>query len=138
MTVKVKSIEIDQAEGRVDRMIHGLFPTFDKANKALRQVQYQCYPGMLGYLKTDVVIEWEDGSTHKLRADVKGDGTDTDVGKHLLGWATFTLHGGPPWVDPKRREMFLRNTQSTYGSNYPGICEHARRLLDGELQTADS
>lgn len=136
MTTAVKTITVDQAEGEEHRLVSGAYPTFAEANKALREVQYQCYPGMLGYYKTDVSITWEDGSTHKLRADVQGDGSDTNLGKMLKHWAEFVLYGGPSWMtDIKRKAALLRSTKSLYKDKYPSIAEHAQRLLKGELVT---
>lgn len=137
VTTAVKTITVEQAEGEAHRMVSGTFPTFAEANKALRQVQYQCCPGMLGYYKTDVSIEWEDGSTHSLRADVKGDGSDTDLGTLLKHWAEFMLHGGAVWsTDTERKAKLLRSTKSLYGDKYPAAAEHAQRLLKGELVTS--
>lgn len=87
MTFSVKSVSIDQAEGMESRMVRGTFPTIAEANAALTRIQAQCEPNMLGYLKTDVVITWENGETHDFRADVNQHGDDTNLSEMLRSFA---------------------------------------------------
>lgn len=132
--IRLKSIKIDQAEGRVDRLVSREVRSFSQARSALWQVAHQCKPEMLGYLKTDVVIEWEDGSTHKLRADVKGDGSDCDPGTMLRRWAEFMLHGGPSWMEEAKRRKRFESNRRLYGERFGAACDHAERILNKELE----
>jgi hypothetical protein len=121
--VKIKSIKIDQAEGVVSKLISGEFKTFDEAGTALRRIQYQCEPDMLGYLKTDVEIMWEDGSKHNFRADVNHHGDDTNLTEMLLSWAARNMVGA---VGRNLKHLLPPAQVKAWE-------EHAARLLNGEL-----
>lgn len=123
MSVKIKSIKVEQAEGRTDRMISGVFPTMDKGCAALREIAWQCEPDMLGYLKTDVAIEWEDGTVHHFRCDVDQDYTDTNLPKMLRNWAERYKAGstGP------HLKRYLKPEQLAEWE------EQAARIISGDL-----
>jgi hypothetical protein len=124
-TVPVKSVTIDQAEGRVDRLVKGEYATIADACAALRSIQRQCEPDMLGYLKTDVVITWQDGSRQGFRADVNQHGDDTNLTEMLLGWAERNKAGATG------RSM---NIKRLLPPDQVAAWEaHAARLLNGEL-----
>lgn len=125
--IKVKSVRVDQAEGITGRMISGDFPTIAAGCEALRAIAAQCEPDMLGYLKTDVVIAWEDGTTQAFRADVNQRYDDTNLTAMLRGWAERYKADSPParnlkrWLSPEQRAAWERQ---------------ADRLLGGELEVA--
>lgn len=122
--IKVKSVKVDQAEGVVGKMISGTFPNIDEGCAALRRIMRQCEPDMLGYLKTDVVIEWEDGSSHSFRADVNQHGDDTNLTEMLRCWAErYKADSTGPHL---KRYMSPEQVKEAE--------EHAERLLDGTLE----
>lgn len=127
--IKVQSIDIEQAEGDPRIFVVGSFHSISEANAALRKIRYQCgWPAgepILGYLKTDVRILWEDGSVHKFRADVDYNGSDTDLTTMLRGWAE--RYTGPS-VHARNLKRYMTPEQVQSAE------EHARRLLAGELE----
>lgn len=122
--IKVKSVKIDQAEGETDKLISGVFPNIEEGCAALRKIMRQCEPDMLGYLKTDVVIEWEDGSSHGFRADVNQHGDDTNLTEMLRCWAT--RYKADATGRNLKRFMSPEEVKSAE--------EHAERLLNGTLE----
>lgn len=129
MTVKIKTIKIEQAEGYSDSLIRGEFATMDAACAALRAISRQCAPDMLGYLKTDVLIVWEDGTEHGLRADVNQHRDDTNLTALLRDWAErYRKDAGPT----ERNLKHLLNTETRAAWE-----ERAERILSGDLAVLD-
>lgn len=121
MAIKIKTIKIEQAEGRTDRLIRGEFATVDAACAALRSISHQCQPDMLGYLKTDVLVVWEDGTEHGLRADVNQHGDNTNLTAMLRDWAERYRKGVGPTG---------RNLKHLLNAEQRDACQ---RILSGEL-----
>jgi hypothetical protein len=122
--IKVKSVKVDQAEGETGKMICVTVPTIDEACSALRRVMYQCPEDMLGYLKTDVVIEWEDGSRHGFRADVNQHGDNTNLTLMLRRWA----EGYKAGATRRNLKCYMTPEQVKEAE------DHAARILLGELE----
>lgn len=121
------SIKIEQAEGRDDRLIRKVVTTFADANWALQRIADQAREGdLLGYLKTDVWISWEDGTTHAFRADVDKRGTDTNLTAMLQAWAERWKSGSGFFAKKYLDKLRLADWE-----------EQAERLLSGELATSD-
>lgn len=82
---RVKIITVRRAEGittLVDKKPRK-FGSFADANDYLRQISYTIPEYQSGYDKTDVVITWSDGQTYTGRFDVKADGSDTNIERHM-------------------------------------------------------
>ena len=91
-------IEIRQAEGRNDSpYIHKWIPFYNvaAANHFLRSQSYDA--PTRGYNKHDFKITFDDGSNYEGRLDVKHDGSDTDIIKHIREIEDYTkAHLGEP------------------------------------------
>ena len=128
-------IKIDQAEGRSDRLVKETARSFEAARKALWRVAHQCPEGMRGYYKTDVEVAWKDGTTHSLRADVKGCGEDVNVGVMLKEWANYHAYGGHAHDEAEAKRAAVASMINLFGSQrYHALRRHALRLLEGELE----
>jgi hypothetical protein len=100
--IAIKSIKVEQAEGDPDKFVKGTVARVPDANSLLRDIAWDG-PDM-GYYKTDVWVTWSDDVEVKLRHDVMRHGeesNDTDVTRHLQGWARFIKKTAKSWGQPE-------------------------------------
>lgn len=99
--ITLKSIKVEQAEGKHKQFVRGTANSVEEANSLLRLIA-QSGPD-LGYYKTDVLVAWADGVEVKLRHDVKhysAENNDTNVTSQLQGWARFIKRTAVSWGQP--------------------------------------
>lgn len=122
----IKFISVKQGEGLhedVGKEVGG--PTFADANFALIRVCSRCEPEMLGCLKTDVLVTWENGESYKFTFDAKHERRfEVDLGKEIR--QNLQFHTGE-W----RPSHFTEEKYRQYLSEEdPRIKHAAERLLN--------
>lgn len=69
--IQIKSIKIERIEGNLEDCFTITATSFDQAEQAIKLMS-QTAPGFDGgYDKTDVFIEWVDGSSYQARIDLQ-------------------------------------------------------------------
>ncbi|NIP96432.1 MAG: hypothetical protein GWO24_24575 [Akkermansiaceae bacterium] len=86
----MKGIHVQQREGEIDWLVESEASSYVEADAALFRVAERA-PVNGGYYKTDVSVEWEDGTAWSGRFDVTGHYEDTRVREHLERWAVYAL-----------------------------------------------
>lgn len=112
---KITSIKIRRAEGRGPDV--GKWRTFKNTQDAdafLRK-QARSMQHNIGYDKHDVLVKWDSGNSWKGRWDVKKDGTDTSIKKHIKSELDYILRkrkNDYPFItkqDKKLAKVFRRH-----------------------------
>ena len=86
--VKMEKIVLIWAEGWYHQEDVS-FTSWDKFNATLREISHnQCGQG---YDKVKFQIVWADGEEYTGRCDVQADGTDTNIGEHVLEFLNYLI-----------------------------------------------
>lgn len=122
----VKFISVKQGEGLIaDVGIERGASTFADANLALYRICRNCDRKMPGYLKTDVIVTWENGEAYKLRFDATYDlAFKCNIAGEIRQDMEF--HTGkwrPPHMAEEDYRKYLREED-------PRLARKAQRILD--------
>ena len=113
--IQVKKISIMRAEGPSRDPDVGTWRHFDNyhdADKYLRK-QSRTAPDSGGYDKHDFKVEWKDGHKYEGRLDVKRNGEDTDVGKHIEEHCKYLSTAEFDWLSKKEQADMKKQGQET-------------------------